>query len=120
MAGMPGTRELVLEHVAAFTAHYPARLLAGLAEDVVWSTGRDRLAGRATMAELFDDGLWALGPLLAVDRLLVDGDSAAAELTEVLTVDGVVHRFPIAAFFTVRAGLLTRVTVYREGTADLP
>lgn len=117
---MTTTRAAVLEHLAAFNAHDRPRLLAGLTEDVEWSTGRDRIRGRAALADIFDDGLWELGPSLTVVRLLVDGDEAAAELTEVLTVSGETHRFPIAAFFTVRAGLLHRVTVYREGTADLP
>jgi ketosteroid isomerase-like protein len=120
LSGMPGTRDVVLAHHAAVNAHDSAGLLAGLAEDVEWSTGVDRLAGRAAVAELFDDGLWALRPELALRRLLVAGDAAAAELVETLTVGGVTHTFPIAAFFTVAAGRLTRVTVYREGSADLP
>ena len=113
-------REAVLEHVAAFNAHDRERILTGLAPDVTWSTGRDTLHGQAALTELFDDGMWALTPHLHVVRLVVQGDRAAAEVVETLTVDGVEHVFTIACFFDLRGSVIHRVTVLREGTADLP
>lgn len=113
-------REAVLEHVAAFNAHDRERILAGLAADVTWSTGRDTRHGQAALTELFDDGLWELAPHLHVVRLLVEGDRAAAEIVETLTIDGAQHVFAIACFFDLQHAVIHRVTVFREGTADLP
>lgn len=110
---------LVLDHVEAFNRHDRDRLLAGLAPDAVWNTGRDTVVGRAELAEIFDDGLWLLDPSLAVDGLVCDGAAVAAQLTEELTVDGVRRSHPIAVFFTLRAGLIQHVKVYREGSADI-
>ena len=61
------TSHSVLErHLAAFNRHDTAGLMATLAEDVTWRTGRDTIHGRAAVAELFDDWLWALNPSLTL------------------------------------------------------
>lgn len=62
--------DAVLEHVAAFNAHDRLRLLAGLAADATWLTGRDSFQGHAELAEMFDDWLWSLNPSLRVLRLV--------------------------------------------------
>ena len=111
--------QLVAEHIAAFNAHDSARLLAGVAPDVRWATGQDVFHGRDELEELFDDGLWAMRPSLDQRSLVVSEDAAAAELLEELTVDGEQRRYAIAVFFRFADGLITRVTVYREGSADL-
>jgi ketosteroid isomerase-like protein len=111
--------QLVAEHLAAFNAHDSARLLAGLAADVRWVTGQDVFRGRDELAELFDDGLWAMRPRLEQRSLVVGDDAAAAELMEELTVDGEQRRFAIAVFFRFADGLISSVTVYREGSADI-
>ncbi|HEY2271825.1 MAG TPA: nuclear transport factor 2 family protein [Jatrophihabitantaceae bacterium] len=116
---MSEVRAAVVEHVAAFNAHDTTRLLAGLAPDAVWITGQDTAVGRSALGELFDDWLWSLDPHLETIRMAVDGDTAAAELRESLTVDGTRRQFSIAAFLTVTGGLITRGKIYREGSADL-
>ena len=113
------TRNAVMEHLAAFNAHDSARLVSGLADDIVWATGTDVIQGRAATAALFDEGLWALQPNLALVRLIADGVEAAAECVERLTIDGAPAEFPIGVFFSVRDGLLSRVRVFREGSADV-
>ena len=50
---------------------------------------------------------------------MADDDHAAAELVETLPVDTVEHTFPIACFFDLDDSMITRVKVFREGTADL-
>lgn len=114
-----GVRRLVEDHVAAFNAHDSARLLAGLAPDCVWRTGHDTVQGAAALADLFDDWLWSLEPSLTVRTLLTDGERAAAEITERFVVDGREQRLAKSVFFECRGGLLTRVTVYCEGSADV-
>ena len=113
------TRSVVDDHIAAFNAHDTERLLAGLAPDAVWNTGSDTLAGRTALADLFDDWLWSTSPALTLVSVVVEGDRAAAQLRETMTVDGTQHEFPIAVFFDISDGLISRATVYREGTADL-
>jgi ketosteroid isomerase-like protein len=112
-------RALILDHVEAFNTHDRARLLGGLAEDVVWSTGRDTIRGVEALAEIFDDGLWAMQPLLTVEHLLVQGNRGGAQMTEALTVAGERCRFAIAVFFHVQRGRIQQAKVYREGTADI-
>lgn len=112
-------RALVEEHLAAFNAHDTARLLAGFATDAVWITGEDVVQGRAALAELFDSGLWSMNPSLRVRSIVSDGDRAAAQLHESITVEGEVREFDIAVFFELADGLITRAKVYREGSADL-
>ena len=112
-------RELVEEHVAAFNAHDTGRLLAGLTADAVWITGSDVATGREALAELFDDWLWSTEPELSVVSMVADGDRAAAQLHEAMTVDGRRREFMIAVFFELADGLIRRAKVYREGTADV-
>lgn len=116
---MTTARDAVEEHLAAFNAHDTGRLLAGFGPDIVWSTGRDVMRGPAALANLFDAGLWALAPSLATISMVADDAVVAAELHERITVDGEVREFSIAAFFQVVEGRIRRVTVYREGTADI-
>jgi hypothetical protein len=112
-------RTIVLDHLYAFNQHDSQRLLAGLSPTVVWRTGRDRFEGHSQLGALFDDDLWDLAPSLTVRTLLVNGNHAAAELHEALTVDGVRQAFDIAVFFEIEADLIERATVYREGSADI-
>jgi ketosteroid isomerase-like protein len=113
------TRTLVEEHLAAFNAHDTSRLLAGFAPEAVWITGSDTVTGQAALAELFDDWLWSLRPALRAISIIVEGDRAAAQLHESMTVDGELREFNIAVFFELHDGLITRGKVYREGSADL-
>ena len=113
------TGRLVREHLAAFNAHDTDRLLAGMATDVVWRTGRDTFHGRDLLADVFDAWLWAMSPALEVRSLLTGPGTAAVELTERLTVEGEEHSFAIAVFFRVADGLIAEAVVYREGNADL-
>jgi uncharacterized protein len=114
------TRSAVLEHLAAFNSHDGQRLFRGFDESIVWSTGADRFEGRQALHDLFDAWLWSMTPRLDLVRLIVEGDTASAECVEHLVIDGEPAGFAIAAFFTVRDGLLVRVKVFREGSADLP
>jgi hypothetical protein len=114
------TRAAVLDHVAAFNAHDTSRLISGLRRDVVWATGSDVFRGLSTLrADVFDEGLWAMRPSLEVRTLLIDGEAAAGVFHEVLIVNDKTREFDIAVFFTVSDGLIGRVKVFREGSADI-
>ncbi len=112
-------RNLVAAHLDAFNRRDRSGLLAGLAPDARWRTGTSTVTGREELAELFDDGLWAMRPFLEVQVMVRDGGTVAARLREELTIDGTRQSFPIAAFYEVRDGLIRDVTIYREGSADL-
>lgn len=86
---------------------------------MTWSTGADTFHGTQALAEIFDDGRWAMQPPLTVVDLLVDQDQAAAQMVETLTVEGQQRCFMIACFFEVCAGRIQRAKVYREGSADI-
>jgi ketosteroid isomerase-like protein len=113
------TADLLRDHVAAFNAHDSARVLAGLAGDVVWRTGTDTVRGIAAAEELFDDWLWSLRPSLEIRSLVAGEGAAAAELVERLTHEGQEQVFPIAVFLRFEGDLIAQATVYREGSADL-
>jgi hypothetical protein len=112
-------REAALDHFAAFNAHDTQRLRAGLHPDVVWVTGGAAAHGRDAVAAIFDAGLWALDPHLAVRHLVADTTTVAAELTETITIEGVRSTYPIAVFLGFEDGLIRSATVYREGSAEL-
>jgi ketosteroid isomerase-like protein len=115
----PAVRALVLNHVAAFNAHSTAQLLAGLAEDAVWETGKDVVRDQDGLRELFDDWLWSLNPKLTVRTLVTQGARAAAELREDLGIDKQRRSMNIAVFFETDAGRIRSVKVYREGQAEI-
>lgn len=112
-------RAAVAEHLAAFNGHDTQRILAGLADDIVWNTGQDVISGVDGLKDLFDDWLWGLDPSLSVRTLIAHENRVAAELTEELTVNGELRTFAIAAFFVVETGRIATAKIYREGTADI-
>jgi ketosteroid isomerase-like protein len=109
----------VNEHVRAFSKGDLPALMAGLADDTVWITGRTTVRGRAELEPFFREAIAGLHPTLRVQNLLVDGDRAACQMTETLVWDGTEQSFAIAAFFKLRDGLIVAAKVYREGTAEL-
>lgn len=114
------TRAAVLDHLDAFNAHDTDRLIAGLHQDVIWTTGSDLFRGTSQLRdEVFDEGLWAMRPSLAVRTLLVEGESAAGVFHEAITVDGELREFGIAVFLTVHDEVIRTVRVFREGSADI-
>jgi ketosteroid isomerase-like protein len=114
------TRAAVLDHLDAFNAHDADRLIAGLHQDVVWATGSDVFRGTSQLRQdVFDHGLWAMRPVLAVRTLLVEGETAAGIFHEALTVDDEHREFDIAVFLTVHDAVIHTVRVFREGSADI-
>jgi hypothetical protein len=115
MDDQAGACQVVLNHLAAFNDHDTARLLATFAP-MVWATGEDVFHGAVELAGLFNQQLWILRPSLEVLSLVCAGEHAAAELREVLSEEGELHRFAIGVFFHVQQGPIRRGRVYREGT----
>ncbi|WP_042402568.1 nuclear transport factor 2 family protein [Streptacidiphilus carbonis] len=116
---MIAPRALLQAHLDAFNAGDLDALMAGFADDAVWRTGSDTAAGRPELTELFGWAMANIMPKLTVRSVVAEGESAACELTETLTHDGVTSAVPIAGFFRFRDGLIVSATVYREGSADL-
>jgi hypothetical protein len=107
-------------HVAAFNARDLYRLLTGLAEDAVWSTGQHTVRGHGELAGLFGDAFRLIAPRLTILSLLIDQDRAACELRESLNVDGTAREDFIAGFYRVDTnGVITAAKVYRQGSADV-
>lgn len=112
--------DVVQAHFAAFNTGDIDALMAGFAEDAVFSTGEHLVVGHRGLREMFRDALQQLTPSLTLRSSVVQGDVVACELTERLTVEGAWFEFALAAFYTVRRGQIVRVKVYREGTAEPP
>ncbi len=110
----------VIRHLEGFNRGDVDAVCGGLAKDVVFATGQDVITGRDEARRFFADALG--GPVelgLHLRRAIVQGDEVACELRESIIHEGVTHEESIAAFYTVRAGLLSKVKIYREGTADI-
>ena len=112
--------DIVQAHFKAFNDGDVNSLMAGFAEDAVFSTGEHLVVGERGIRAMFHDALAELAPTLTLRAAVAQGDVVACEITEQLSVDGVPFEFALAAFYTVRRGRIVRVKVYREGTAEPP
>jgi len=110
--------DVVRRHLDAFNAGDADAVLAGLHYDAVWVTGQNTVCGRAELRGFLASALEGLRPTLQLRELVDGGDVVAAELVERWTYEGVERMAGIAAFYRVRKGRITRVTIYREGSAD--
>ena len=104
-------------HVDAFNARDLDALMAGFTEDALWVTGTSVARGRGELAELFEGAMEGLLPTLVIRDLLADGDRAACQMTETLTVAGEERTFSIAGFYQLRGGQIASAKIYREGSA---
>jgi uncharacterized protein len=117
---MTDTLAVVHAHLEAFNADDLETLVAGFSEDAVFATGEHLVVGRRGIRAMFTDALRELDATLELRTAIVQGETAACELTERITVNGVTHEFHLAAFYTVRDGALARAKIYREGSAEPP
>lgn len=109
-------------HLAAFNARDLDAVVAGLADDAVFTAGGQLTIGRRAIGALFADSFASpVEARLERRRVVVEGDTAAVEMVERLRLDaphgggpGEEVEIDVAAFFTVRGGELVRVRVYRE------
>ncbi|WP_020661915.1 nuclear transport factor 2 family protein [Amycolatopsis benzoatilytica] len=107
------------QHVAAFNNRDLQTLLDGFTDDAVWITGTSVARGRAELTDLFSGAMEQLLPTLTIENVLVDGDQAAAQLTERLTHNGDDLVFAIAGFYRLAGDRIASAKIYREGTAEL-
>ena len=118
MASDPDLADLVREHVAAFNAQDVERLEAGLTADVLWETGTDVFAGAKDVAALIRNAMTELAPSLEIRSIVSGTHQVAAELIEHWRYDDADHSAPVGVFYSFIDGRISRVRVYREGSAD--
>jgi hypothetical protein len=118
MSGGIERAALVRDHLRAFNARDLGRLMGGLAETVVWRTGRDVVVGRPAVEVFLGDAMSGLLPTLQLRSLVADEDLVACELEERYRHGGVDRQAAIAAFFRFTGDQISEVKVYREGSAD--
>ena len=118
MADRESVAALVRTHVDAFNERELDKLMGGFAEDAVWRTGTDTVTGSERLATFFGEAMTGLLPRLEITSLVADDSRAACELRESYEHEGETREASIAAFFTFEAELISRATVYREGSAD--
>lgn len=109
----------VRRHVDAFNARDLDGLIAGLTEDAVWVTGTTVARGRHELTELFAGAMAGLLPTLVIQDLLTEGNRAACQLIETLTVAGEEQTFFIAGFYRLRDARIASAKIYREGSAEI-
>jgi hypothetical protein len=107
-------------HIAAFNGDDLEGLVAGFSEDAVFATGEHLVVGRRGITAMFADALRELDATLELRTAVVQGETVACEMTERLSFRGTTHEFHLAAFYTVREGVIARAKIYREGTAEPP
>jgi hypothetical protein len=110
---------VVRRHVDAFNARDLDTLMAGFTEDASWVTGATIARGRGELTVLFAGAMAGLLPTLVIQNLLAEGDRAACQMTEMLTVARAERTFFIAAFYQLRGGRIASAKVYREGSAEI-
>ena len=111
------TLEAVRAHLAAFNACDVDAVVEGFAEDALFVAGAQQVVGRRALRQVFADAFAApVTAELALRHAVVEGDTAACELVETLTLESGRHELDVAAFYTVSGGLLARVRVYRDLT----
>lgn len=105
----------VEHHLAAFNDRALDAVVAGFDPEGVFATADQIVVGRRALRTLFADAFAApVTASLHLRRALGSGDTVACELVERLTAAGATQELDVAAFYTVRAGLLARVRVYRD------
>lgn len=106
-------------HLSAFNARDADAVVALFTEDAVFATADGLVVGRRALRALFSEAFAEpVGAALELRRAVIDGDTAACELTETLALpDGTSAELPVAAFYTVQRGALARIRVYRDTPA---
>jgi ketosteroid isomerase-like protein len=110
---------VVRSHAAAFNARDLDALMAGFTEDAVWVTGTGIARGHDELVELFEGAMAGLLPTLVIQDLLAEGDRAACQMIETLTVGGEERTFFIAGFYRLRGTRIASAKIYREGSAEV-
>jgi uncharacterized protein len=106
-------------HVDAFNARDLDALMAGFTTDARWVTGTTVVDGHEELTGFFAAAMAGLLPRLVIEDLLTDGDRAACQLTETVTVAGEERTFAIAGFYRISDGRIASAKVYREGNAEV-
>lgn len=119
MTARDGPLPAVEAHLQAFNAADLDMVMAGFADDAVFSTADQLVVGARAIRALFADSFAApVQAELVLERIVIGGDTAACELAEHLTVGGTTHTIAVAAFYTVRGGRIARVRIYRDLPPD--
>lgn len=107
--------EVVQAHLDAFNDRNVDGVLSVFSPDAVFTSGEQTVVGERSLRGLFNDAFAVPADAsLHLRRAVVEGDTAACELVERVSVGGAVQELDVAAFYTVRRGRLVRVRVYRE------
>jgi hypothetical protein len=115
MADRDPVGALVWAHIGAVNDGDLARVMAGLDDEAVWTTGTDRLVGREHLQPFFAEAFAELTPQLEIVNLIEGERDAACELSETYRFDGVEHTASIAAFYSFQDGRISH-----QPRQDLP
>ena len=105
--------EVVRAHLEAFSLRDLPGMLATLAADAVFVTGKT-LVPPAEFEEFFGWAMREINPTMKITKLVVDDSYVACEFVESVTLEGQRKHLNRAAFYAVDAGLITAAKVYDE------
>ncbi len=110
---MRSAGDIVRAHLEAFGGRDLPAMLATMAPDAVFVTGKT-LVAPGEFEEFFGWAMRALDPTLQITSLVVESERVACEFVESVTVDGRRQRLNRAAFYTVNGDVITTAKVYDE------
>lgn len=111
--GMSSAGQVVRAHLEAFSAGNLPAMLATMAPDAVFVTGRTVVAPR-DFEEFFGRAIREMRPSMKITNLIVDGRRVACQFIESVTLDGQRRDLDRAAFYTVDGDVITSAKVYDE------
>lgn len=114
---MSKTPNLVQRHINAFNDRDVDALLADFVPSAVWVTG-DYTVPEGQLREFFTSAMESLLPQLTLRRAIDGGNAVAIEMTGEWTHDATAKSADLIAVFDLDAGKVSRVRIYRGGTAD--
>lgn len=112
--------EIVKSAIAALNRGDIEQVLELCSDDIsVWAPGQDltgqRVNGKGELRELLElsEARWP-GVWTSIDSIFGDGERVAVEMTMVSSEDGIQLIQPIAAFYTLRDGLIVEQRSYYD------
>jgi hypothetical protein len=105
--------EVVRVHLEAFSSRDLPAMIATMAPDAVFVTGRTLVAPEE-FEEFFSWAMREIDPTMEIINLVVDGGRVACEFLESVTLEAHRKYLNRAAFYTVKDGVITSAKVYDE------
>lgn len=117
MSAPSATLAVVEAHLADYNARNLKSVVRGFADDATYENADGEVTGRMALFTMFREAFEGPTPIrLELRQAVGTANVVAAELSGIADLNGREVEIPVAAFYTVDEGCLTRVRVYRDTT----